>query len=99
MGTDWSVYDKIDHKFENIVELFQGSRESYEGVGAPQPQVVTKTSKSQFGKFLVYQKCTAPGHKLGAYASSDHRSVHVSYGGVYVKNFDRSAILDGMDTD
>ena len=99
MGTDWSVYDKIDHKFENIVELFQGSRESYEGVGAPQPQVVTKTSKSQFGKFSVgvYQNALRLGHKLGAYASSDHRSVHVSYGGVYVKNFDRSAILDGMD--
>ena len=99
MGTDWSVYNRIDHKFENIVELFQGSRESYEGVGAPQPRVVTQTGKSQFGKFSagVYQKALRLGHKLGAYASSDHRSVHVSYGGVYVKNFDRSGILDGMD--
>ena len=99
MGTDWSVYDQIDHKFENIVELFQGSRESYEGVGAPQPRVVTTTSRSQFGKFNAgtYQNALRHGHKLGAYASSDHRSVHVSYGGVYVKDFDRTGVFDGMD--
>jgi hypothetical protein len=98
MGTDWSVYDKIDTKFENIIELFQGSRESYEGVGAPQPPVVAK-SKSQFGKFSAgtWQNALRLGHKLGAYASSDHRSVHVSYGGVYVKKFDRTGVFDGMD--
>lgn len=99
MGTDWAVYDQIDTNYENIIELFQGSRESYEGVGAPQPPVVSKNGKSQFGKFNagVYQNALRLGHKLGAYASSDHRSVHVSYGGVYVKKFDRSGILDAMD--
>ncbi|MBL6764201.1 MAG: hypothetical protein ISQ14_04535 [Verrucomicrobiae bacterium] len=98
MGTDWSVYDKIDHQFENIVEVFQGSRESYEGVGAPQPRVVTDT-KSQFGKFSAgtWQNALRLGHRLGAYASSDHRSVHISYGGTYVKEFTRKGILDAMD--
>ncbi len=99
MGTDWSVYDKIDTKFENIIELFQGSRESYEGVGAPQPPVVTK-GRSQFGKFSAgtWRNALRLGHRLGAYASSDHRSVHVSYGGVYVKKFDRTGVFDGLDT-
>ncbi|MEI6535202.1 MAG: hypothetical protein WCN98_07680 [Verrucomicrobiaceae bacterium] len=37
MGTDWDKYDKIDGRFENTVEIFQGARVSYEGRGAPQP--------------------------------------------------------------
>lgn len=98
MGTDWSVYDQIDHKFENIVELYQGSRESYEGQGLPQPGV-SSAKVSTFGKFAAgtYQNALRQGHKLGAYASSDHRSVHISYGGVYVKDFTRKGILDAMD--
>lgn len=98
MGTDWSVYTNIDHTFENIIEIYQGSRESYEAVGAPQPAVATD-SKSQFGKFSAgtWQNALRLGHRLGAYASSDHRSVHISYGGVYVKNFTRKGILDAMD--
>ncbi len=99
MGTDWSVYEKIDHKFENIVEIYQGSREAYEGVGLPQPRVAS-AKVSNFGKFSAgtYQNALKQGHKLGAYASSDHRSVHISYGGVYVKKFSRTGILDGMDS-
>jgi hypothetical protein len=98
MGTDWSVYDQIDHKFENIVEIYQGSRESYEGQGLPQPGVA-RSKISNFGKFAAgtYQNALRQGHKLGAYASSDHRSVHISYGGVYVKEFTRKGILDAMD--
>lgn len=39
MGTDWDKYDRIDHALENTVEIFQGARVSYEGLGAPQPTV------------------------------------------------------------
>ncbi len=39
MGTDWGKYDHIDHDSENVVEIFQGARVSYEGEGAPQPTV------------------------------------------------------------
>jgi hypothetical protein len=39
MGTDWDKYERIDHSFENTVEIFQGARVSYEGLGAPQPTV------------------------------------------------------------
>lgn len=39
MGTDWDKYERIDGKFENTVEIFQGARVSYEGLGSPQPTV------------------------------------------------------------
>ena len=39
MGTDWDKYDAIDGRFENTVEIYQGARVSYEGLGAPQPTV------------------------------------------------------------
>ncbi len=37
MGTDWAKYDRIGYASENVVEIFQGARVSYEGEGAPQP--------------------------------------------------------------
>ncbi len=40
MGTDWTKYENgIDNTYENTVEIFQGARVSYEGIGAPQPTV------------------------------------------------------------
>ena len=40
MGTDWTQYPTgIDSTHENTVEIFQGARVSYEGLGAPQPTV------------------------------------------------------------
>jgi hypothetical protein len=39
MGTDWDKYERIDGRVENTVEIFQGARVSYEGLGAPQPTV------------------------------------------------------------
>lgn len=40
MGTDWTQYaDGIDNTHENTVEIFQGARVSYEGIGTPQPTV------------------------------------------------------------
>lgn len=39
MGTDWDRYERIDNTLENTVEIFQGARVSYEGLGAPQPTV------------------------------------------------------------
>lgn len=38
MGTDWTGYDgPVDARTENLVEIFQGARVSYEAEGAPQP--------------------------------------------------------------
>jgi len=116
MGTDWGVYDEpIDMEVETIVEIFQGARVSYEGIGAPQPLAGLKpkegytantgaetpappTPISDFGNFNagVYQNALAQKHKLGVFASSDHISQHVSYGGVYCKDFTREGIIEGF---
>ena len=38
MGTDWGAYEEpIDLDTETIVEIYQGARVSYEGIGVPQP--------------------------------------------------------------
>lgn len=101
MGTDWTRYDEIDSEFENVLELFQGSRQAFEGEGAPQPPVVV--GRSQESKFKgnsakgTWQAALKLNHRLGAYASSDHRSNNLSYGGVYVKELNRKEIFDALD--
>ncbi|MEM1294939.1 MAG: hypothetical protein AAGH89_06205 [Verrucomicrobiota bacterium] len=101
MGTDWSKYTKLDSEFENILEVFQGSRNSSEGEGAPQPPVVvgspqTSSFKGNSAKG-TWQEALRLQHRLGAFASSDHRSTNLSYGGVYVKEFTRKGVFDAMD--
>ncbi len=44
----------------------------------------------------TYQTALELGHKLGVFASSDHISTHVSYGGVFCKEFTRDGIIEGF---
>ncbi|MEE8450264.1 MAG: hypothetical protein V3R99_00065, partial [Thermoguttaceae bacterium] len=112
MGTDWDGYDGIDNAVENLVEIYQGARVSYEGIGAPQPTVGFPRSRQlkpdahgsvqtgrDFGQFNkgVYQQALKNGYKLGVFANSDHISTHTSFGGVYVKSFTRHGILEGLN--
>jgi hypothetical protein len=117
MGTDWDVIKKIDHRVENVIEIFQGARVSYEGLNAPQPTVglrvgeeynhaSTVVGKPVVGQPIrsfteknngVYQHALELGHKLGVWADSDHISTHTSYGGVYVKDFTREGIIEGLN--
>ena len=48
-----------------------------------------------FGKYKAgtYQSALEIGHRLGVFASSDHISQHVSYGGVYTEDFSRKGIV------
>ncbi len=112
MGTNWDGYKKIDNAVENLVEIYQGARVSYEGVNTPQPKVgfpknvklkadahgSVKTGRD-FGKFNkgVYQNALKNGYKLGIFTSSDHISTNTSFGGVYVEEFTRKAILEAMN--
>ncbi len=117
MGTDWGRYDEapIDHAIENVVEIYQGARVSYEGIGAPQPTVGLRPKENytpasggktpkppapieDFGKYNagVYQNALKLRRRLGVFASSDHISQHCSYGGVYVKEFTREGIIEGL---
>lgn len=117
MGLNWNIFDRIDHRVENVVEIFQGARVSYEGRGAPQPTVGLRegekynTASPVAGEPLpgdpiqsfldkdngLYQNALSRGHKLGVWANSDHISTHTSYGGVYVKDFTREGIIEGLN--
>ena len=108
-GTDWDLFKAIDHRVENVVEIFQGARVSYEGRGAPQPTVGMREGEkyqaplgrpiASFEEYNngVYQHALERGHKLGVWADSDHISTHTSYGGVYVKDFTRQGIIEGIN--
>ncbi len=117
MGTDWDQIPPIDHRVENVIEIFQGARVSYEGLNAPQPTVGLRVGEEYnhastvIGKPVVgepirsfteknngvYQHALELGHKLGVWANSDHISTHTSYGGVYVKDFTREGIIEGLN--
>jgi hypothetical protein len=117
MGTDWDQIPPIDHHVENVIEIFQGARVSYEGLNAPQPTVGLRVGEEYnhastvIGKPVVgepirsfteknngvYQHALELGHKLGVWANSDHISTHTSYGGVYVKDFTREGIIEGLN--
>lgn len=117
MGTDWNIFKRVDNRVENLVEIYQGARVSYEGLNAPQPTVGLRTgenynhSSTVVGTPVVgqpirsfteknnglYQNALSLGHKLGVWADSDHISTHTSYGGVYVKEFTREGIIEGLN--
>lgn len=117
MGTDWNTFKSVDNRVENLIEIFQGARVSYEGQGAPQPTVGMRAgetynhSSTVVGTPVVgqpirsfteknnglYQNALSLGHKLGVWADSDHISTHTSYGGVYVKDFTREGIIEGLN--
>ncbi|MFN7561163.1 MAG: hypothetical protein ACK5TH_05250, partial [Prosthecobacter sp.] len=117
MGTDWDQIPPIDHRVENVIEIYQGARVSYEAPGAPQPTVGLREGEKYnhssdvvgvpvVGQPIrsftvknngVYQHALEIGHKLGVWANSDHISTHTSYGGVYVKEFTREGILEGLN--
>jgi hypothetical protein len=92
-GNKQVSWDYFDPQVERLVEIYQGLRSTYEYNGAPDPagrQVYEKDSKNFIWDAL------ARGRKLGFIASSDHRSTHMSFAAVYVKNIDRESIFEGL---
>ena len=117
MGTDWNIFESVDHRVENVVEIYQGARVSYEGRNAPQPTVGLREGERYNPAATVagnpfpgdpirsftdkdnglYQNALSRGHRLGVWANSDHISTHTSYGGVYVREFTREGIIEGLN--
>ncbi len=111
MGTNWDGYKKIDNAVENVVEIYQGARVSYEGINTPQPLValpkktpkagagVAPTTGKDFGKYNkgVYQNALSNGWKLGVFANSDHISTNTTFGGVYAESFTREGIIKAIN--
>lgn len=97
-GNDWSLFDRVDPEIEPVMEIYQGSRQSYEGAGTPQPKVAKQkpAKPSRNPGRGRYQDALSKGHRLGAIASSDHRSTNISFAGVYLKTFDREGLFEAI---
>ncbi|MFC1596546.1 hypothetical protein ACFL5Q_01180 [Planctomycetota bacterium] len=97
-GNDWSLFDRVDTEVEPVMEIYQGSRQSYEGAGTPQPKVANQkpAGPSRNPGRGRYQDALSTGHRLGAIASSDHRSTNISFAGVYLKTFDRDGLFEAI---
>ena len=60
----------------------------------PPPAPIEDFGKHRAG---TYQNALRTGRRLGVFASSDHISTHVSYGGVYCGEFTRDGIVEGFN--
>ncbi|MBM4265107.1 MAG: DUF3604 domain-containing protein [Deltaproteobacteria bacterium] len=91
MGTDWRNNDPA---VEPFVEIYQGSRNSYEMPGAPrEPAGVFLNGLRKEG---FVSNALAKGYRLGFIASSDHHSTHISYAMVWAKEPTRASLLEAM---
>ena len=94
MGTDWRDNDP---QVEPVVEVFQGDRVSYEHPGAPRaPRSAEDRPIGGYREEGFLWSAYRKGYKLGAIASSDHWSTHISYAMVYTESPTRSAMFDAI---
>ena len=80
------------------IEPYTPHRRGVKGFPMP-PEPITnfETKNGPAYNKGVYQRALHNGFKLGVFASSDHISTHVSFGGVYVKELTREAIIEGFN--
>jgi len=74
MGTNWKGYEKFDYSSENVVEIYQGARVSYEGAGAPQPTVgiPPKVGLTSLGR--IKKEPHGPIKDFGQYANGTYQT-------------------------
>ena len=92
MGTDWRDNDP---ETEPVVEIYQGTRQSYEMPESPR----ANSEKDSIGGWRpkgYVSVALDKGYRLGFEASSDHISTHMSYANLYVKDVTRAAILEAL---
>lgn len=106
-GTDWRDNDP---EVEDIMEIYQGMRDSYEYADSPRPfklyQLPDSTKsigrassapKSASFKSLGFAwNALAKGYKLGFIASSDHISTHISYACILAEHLDPLELADAI---
>jgi len=76
MGTDWDKYERIDGAFENTVEIFQGARVSYEGLGAPQPTVGLRASQKYTADTASKAVIPAPPEAINDFGEERNHGVY-----------------------
>jgi hypothetical protein len=93
MGTDWR---DTNPKFEPIVEIYQGHRQSYEYLGAPRGARRPGESIGGWQPLGMVWNALAMQYRIGFQASSDHVSTHISYAVALAEDTTREAILDAF---
>jgi hypothetical protein len=91
-GTDWR---NNDPQVETSVEIYQGSRQSYEMADGPRTNS-KDDSIAGFENLGYVSNALAKGYQLGFESSSDHRSSHLSYANVWVSDTSRQGVLDAL---
>jgi len=76
MGTDWDKYERIDGAVENTVEIFQGARVSYEGLGAPQPTVGLRAAQAYTPDTSSKAVIPAPPEAIGDFGEERNNGVY-----------------------
>jgi hypothetical protein len=76
MGTDWNQYERIDGRFENSVEIFQGARVSYEGLSAPQPTVGLRAGQKYNADTASEAVIPAPPAVIGDFGKERNNGVY-----------------------
>ena len=107
-GTDWRDNDP---KVENLVEIYQGMRDTYEYPGAPRPKRLwtqfldpskriprasSSEASSSFRRSGFVWNALAKGYKLGFIASSDHISTHISYAFLIAEKLTPESLLEAV---
>ena len=97
-GTDWRDNDP---EVENLLEIFQGMRDTYEYAGAPSPKRLTPSPASRqessgLRPLGFASNALAKGYRLGFIASSDHMSTHISYACILAEKLTLESLREGM---
>ncbi|MFN0171214.1 MAG: hypothetical protein ACKV22_32765 [Bryobacteraceae bacterium] len=92
-GNKQVSWDYYDPEIERIVEIYQGLRSTYEYNGAPDP--AGRAIYENDSKSFVWDALSR-GRKMGFIASSDHKSTHMSFAALYVKNLDRESVFEAL---
>jgi hypothetical protein len=93
MGTDWR---DVNPKYEPIVEIFQGHRNSYEHLGAPRVARRPGEAIGGWRPLGMVWNALAMQYRLGFQASSDHISTHISYTVAIAEDGRRESLVDAF---
>ena len=80
--------------FDCLLEIYQGSRGSYERFQAPEGEKRGGTQVDEPGHFA--QDALNKGHRYGFVSYSDHGSTHNSWAAIWVEEPTRNALFDAM---
>lgn len=93
MGTDWRANDP---KVEPFVEIYQGTRNSYESFGSPRSARGPSEALGGWRPLGMIWNALAFQYRLGFHASSDHISTHISFAFALAEAPTRAAVFDAF---